>query len=314
MFNIGICYLDSKDKPYILTQARNWEKVFRSEGYNVFYYAIRPDQGDKPKEIEYKCREFILSYHLDLFIVEDLFSSSDTSFLADNILNAIQYTKVKTIAHHHNLWWNESYPKEPKDFPPVSRLIYHVALNTIDQKTLFRKRGIRAFIIPYMYDFEDPVPGKKGDEFVIFCPDIKGMDIEFAKRVEKVLEKRINLEKLGKKNFDFIISPSYEDLDKTDLMLYPAFWQGWGPYILEAIAKKVVIAISDYKVYKRDIAPFEFEFIPFDKPDMIPSFFENKRKRDRSLEKNIKIGRKCFSLDMLSKYIHKILREIKIGF
>ncbi len=309
MKNIGIYYLESFKKSYIFFEIKKWKKVFKELGFNTIDYSISERlffEDIKNKEI---IREEILGFlkneNIDLLILEDLCSIPHFTYLSE----AIHKSSVKLLIHHHNL--------PTKGFYKCKKLkeLYasHVVLNSIDQDKLFKGQGIRARVVPYMYDPDEIRPFKRNWKYLtLFMPDIphmrEGIAIVIKNKLENILGEKVEL----------IKSASLEDLLSSDIMIYPTFFQGWAPYLMEAIAGGVPALISDYKVYKRDISPFEFDFISLGNMESediekainrLVNVMLDERVKNKMISRNREIAERCFSLSMLKRYIKAIVDE-----
>ncbi len=321
MKNIGIYYNHILDKPYILLELKKWEKVFREIGFNVVYYdAFKSSMKkedliplkkirDKKGKIE-EITRFIEKEKIDFIILENFLSSFPFVCQEDEVNTILNRWNVKVFMHHHELPDKKLLSKCLKlyNYPYIK----HIVLNSIDQE-LFRKLGSYARIIPYMYD---PCEGltsiKKEMELILFMPHIPHMREDVAVKVRDGLKERL------KREVKLVKSISLNDLSSADVMIYPTIGVGWAPYLMEAISKRVLILISEYKVYKRDISHFEFDFVSLGNMrdediekalDRLVSIFLDEKIRREMLNRNIDIAEKCFSLSILKEYIEVIMEE-----
>ncbi len=100
----------------------------------------------------------------DLVLIHNIFSFGGHIAAARGFLNWIEKFKLKTIATHHDFFWERrefhlprnSYLKKyiDKYMPPKSEYIKHVVINSITQHELKKRSGIRAEILPDTFDFE----------------------------------------------------------------------------------------------------------------------------------------------------------------
>ncbi len=345
MKRIGICYAEFEGREYVYREAKKWEKVLLELGFEVFFQELSQKVSKKignpwenilegridneriersNKITQEICREFIEENRLDALIVEDLFSTIYGLFFAEGITSSTKETDISLFAHHHTFWWDEEIPQARsikrianKYLPPRDPRICHIVLNTIYFDTLLKQKGIRPYIVPYMFDFAmvSNVSFSQDEEFLIFCPNIPGIKKDMAEKVVNTLR---DCGFWGGK-LKLVVSSSLDVLFSSRLLLYPAVFQGWGPYILEAVAGGIPIAVSNYKVYKRDISHFEFDFISLgdmkeeelaETSRRIVELFSNPEKIESVRRHNIEIVEKCFSLSMLKKYLNAIFLSL----
>jgi len=132
----------------------NSEKEFTQEVYKI--------AGQIEEEISLL---FIKKYSIDILDIENIWS------LPLNIPATIAFYRIakvagiRVIAHHHDFFWervNYSNPtcKTVKDiltfyFPPKDNQTKHIVINSIAQDELEKRRGIKAVVIPNVFDFEE---------------------------------------------------------------------------------------------------------------------------------------------------------------
>ncbi|MBG0771097.1 MAG: glycosyltransferase family 4 protein, partial [Anaerolineaceae bacterium] len=101
---------------------------------------------------------------LDLLMVDNIWS------VAMNIPAAMALEEVRAglglraIAHHHDFYWEKSVKPDWRDpfikevletcLPPRSADITHVVINSLAQTSLKKHTGIRAAVIPNVFDFD----------------------------------------------------------------------------------------------------------------------------------------------------------------
>jgi glycosyltransferase involved in cell wall biosynthesis len=83
------------------------------------------------------------------------------------LIKALDKWQIKTVAVHHDFWFERSFFKKPKYFfikeilnsLPPSRpyIVTHQVINSLAEKELLRRRGIEAEVIGDYFDFEKPV-------------------------------------------------------------------------------------------------------------------------------------------------------------
>ena len=114
--------------------------------------------------IEDRMSSFIKKYEIDILVVENIWALPLNIPAAIAIYKVIKLHKIKTIAHHHDFFWERHYYGNPTCslikqllstyFPPDNRLINHVVINSIARNELKRRRKIQSQVIPNIFDFE----------------------------------------------------------------------------------------------------------------------------------------------------------------
>ena len=116
--------------------------------------------------IEEGLQAFIKSNQIDLLIVNNVWSVALNLPAAMALERVRQKLSIKTLAHHHDFYWERRGGIHPtcqpiqhilgQYFPPIDSSINHVVINSQAQKTLAQKRGIQAGIVPNVFDFDTP--------------------------------------------------------------------------------------------------------------------------------------------------------------
>ncbi|NMC47086.1 MAG: glycosyltransferase family 4 protein [Chloroflexi bacterium] len=113
-------------------------------------------------ELLYKSlKEFIRKNGIDEIIAENILTIPMNIPLGIALARLIRKEEVRTIAHHHDFYWErerfltnclpeilEAY------FPPQDKCITHVVINSLAQKNLLVRTGLKAEIIPNIFDFD----------------------------------------------------------------------------------------------------------------------------------------------------------------
>jgi glycosyltransferase involved in cell wall biosynthesis len=83
-----------------------------------------------------------------------------------SLTDLIAETKIPTIAHHHDFYWERqryqsSLIPDLLDacFPPKLPSIQHVTINSIARNRLKARRGIDSLVVPNVHNFASPPPG-----------------------------------------------------------------------------------------------------------------------------------------------------------
>ncbi len=104
---------------------------------------------------------FVERFDADLLIVENTMSLPMNVPLGIALAEFIGETSMRTIAHHHDFWWERSrYIKSPADdylrsaFPCTMSSVYHVVINSIAARELAFRTGIGSVLVPNVMDFD----------------------------------------------------------------------------------------------------------------------------------------------------------------
>jgi glycosyltransferase involved in cell wall biosynthesis len=117
-------------------------------------------------EMQKPLREFVSSHRLDLIIVQNALAIPMNLPLGVCLARLIGELGLPTIAHHHDFYWERSRYQSgaildllDSTFPPDLPNILHVTINTLAQRRLEARRGIKSLVIPNVLDFASPSPG-----------------------------------------------------------------------------------------------------------------------------------------------------------
>jgi len=235
-------------------ETKKWAKVLEEEGFECFYFAgelDRPEEKSflveeahfthpeiqdiynecfgtdtrktsvtiKIHEIKKKLKKEILAFvdkfGINLLIAENSLTIPLNMPLGIAITEFISETKMPTIAHHHDFYWerknllvNAVGEYLNMAFPPVLPSIRHVVINSYADRELSYRTGISSTIIPNVLDFENPLPppdkyasdvretfGIQKDELLILQPTrvVQRKGIEHAIELTKRLDMKAKL-------------------------------------------------------------------------------------------------------------------------
>ena len=205
--NIALSHFRVGETDGVSLEMKKWKRALEMLGHNVYYLAgstgtsdgyiipelrYQDDQNyklvknayqalsdynhqDELKQavlntagkIEKGLKKFIKEYRIELLVLNNIWS------LGWGIPAAIAFIKVskelglKSIAHHHDFYWERKYYSQPtcslvkeilqNYFPPSDELITHVVINSIAQAELKRRKGLTSFIVPNVFDFKQPL-------------------------------------------------------------------------------------------------------------------------------------------------------------
>ena len=111
-------------------------------------------------KIEGKLRTAFNGHKPDMLIIANCLSLPMHFPLAVALTRIIEEFKIPTLARHHDFWWERKrflksscFPFFKRWFPPNSKYIKHVTINSITQKELKVRLGIESSVIPDTFDF-----------------------------------------------------------------------------------------------------------------------------------------------------------------
>ena len=110
-----------------------------------------------------KLQKFIREFDIELLIVQNAMTIPMNVPLGLALAETISETRMPTIAHHHDFFWERNRfavnavgeylsMAFPADLPHVR----HVVINSPAQRDLAHRRGIAATLIPNVLDFDQP--------------------------------------------------------------------------------------------------------------------------------------------------------------
>jgi glycosyltransferase involved in cell wall biosynthesis len=125
----------------------------------------------KQKIIENELNNIIKKTKPDYLIVSNIFSVGENIPAAGALAKAIVKTNLKTLAVHHDFYWEEVRYKNPTSdfiknqldtyFPFIHPLIKHCTINSIAQRTLKKKKQINPTIFYDTIDYKAKPWAKK---------------------------------------------------------------------------------------------------------------------------------------------------------
>ena len=171
--------------------------------------------------IKEKLLKFIKTKKIAILIPNNLLSVGYHLPALIALSQVIQETKLPTIAHNHDFYFEDSGEVNPtckvaKDIlekyaPPFSPNVQNLVINRLARKALLKRKRIKAQIVPNVFDFSHPLWGKDnynadfretigvGRNDIIFLQATRIMDrkgIELAIRTLAELNRPENLSRL----------------------------------------------------------------------------------------------------------------------
>ncbi len=125
--------------------------------------------------------DFVDKFNIDLIISQNANTIPLNIPLGIALTEFIAETNIRTLAHHHDFYWerdrfmvNAVSDYLSMAFPPVLPSIEHIVINSVADAQLSLRTGISAHIIPNVMDFDNPPPP----------PDEYTLDVKKALAIE----------------------------------------------------------------------------------------------------------------------------------
>ncbi len=122
------------------------------------------------KRIKEELERFVKKFNIEILIPQNALTIPLNISLALALTEFIAETEIKTIAHHHDFFWERKrflrncvWDYFNSSYPPHLPSIEHVVINSSGQNQLALRTGISSTLIPNVMDFEKTAPGK--DEY-----------------------------------------------------------------------------------------------------------------------------------------------------
>jgi len=118
------------------------------------------------KRIKEEIDEFVRRYNIEVLIPQNALTIPLNVPMALALTEYIAETEIKTIAHHHDFFWERKrflrncvWDYFNAAYPPHLPSIEHVVINSSGQNQLALRTGISSTLIPNVMDFDKPAPG-----------------------------------------------------------------------------------------------------------------------------------------------------------
>ncbi len=153
-FLVPEAYFHHSQNQWINTQVLR--KKGRSHSVTELIHVLR-------SHLKTQLHDFIDRFNIDLLVVENALTIPLHISLGLSLTETIAETKIPTIAHHHDFYWerdrfsvNAVNDYLRMAFPPKLPNIKHVVINSEAQEQLALRTGIASIIVPNVLDFENP--------------------------------------------------------------------------------------------------------------------------------------------------------------
>jgi len=164
-----------EEKSFLVEEAHfkhpNIEEIYNEcFGTDTRKTSVTRNIHETKKRLKSEILTFVNKFEIDLLIAENALTIPLNIPLGIAITEFISETKMPTVAHHHDFYWerkrllvNAVGEYLNMAFPPVLPSIRHVVINSNADRELSYRTGISSTIIPNVLDFETPLP--PGDEY-----------------------------------------------------------------------------------------------------------------------------------------------------
>ena len=234
--NVGFVSTRFAGTDGVSLETEKWAEVFERQGFNCFYLAgeldrpaersymakeahfMHPDIRDiyrrcfgtdrRERDVTKKIHElvgelkdhlysFVEKYDIAFLVTENSLTIPLNIPLGLAITEVISETKMPTIAHHHDFFWerqqfltNAVWEYLNMAFPPHLPSIQHVVINSSADNQLSLRTGISSTIIPNVMDFANPPPPV--DEYASDVRESLGIDDDtlFILQPTRVVERK----------------------------------------------------------------------------------------------------------------------------
>ena len=119
------------------------------------------------KRLKREISDFVDKYKIDVLVPQNAVTIPLNISLALALTEYIAETEIKTIAHHHDFFWERKrflrncvWDYFNMAYPPHLPSVEHVVINSSGQNQLALRTGISSTLIPNVMDFNKPAPGK----------------------------------------------------------------------------------------------------------------------------------------------------------
>jgi len=167
----------------------------------VDYRKVEAKVFEQAGKIEGEIREMLKIHKFDCLVVANVFSLPIHFSLAVALSRVIEEKGIKTVSRNHDFWWerkrylkSDCFELFERFFPPKSKLVSHVVINSLAKKEMKKRTGMSSEVIGDCFDFGNGL--NKRDKFnASFRKDLglKEKDIVFLQATRIVPRKRIEL-------------------------------------------------------------------------------------------------------------------------
>jgi glycosyltransferase involved in cell wall biosynthesis len=163
--------LDGGAQPGYLVPAMHFNDAIAETHHDEAFTNLQPSREFFMRLYEHadmlrgEIEKFINQFDIDILVPQNALTIPMNIALGIAIGDVIRRHRIKTIAHHHDFYWERErfIPNDIQDvlneaFPPMLQPIVHVVINKAMKRRLRAFKGIDAFYLPNVFDYETPPP------------------------------------------------------------------------------------------------------------------------------------------------------------
>ena len=190
------------ERSYLVEEAHFTHPEIK-ELHNKFFGVTTRDRAVSKKiyQLAIKLKDhlydFVDKFGIDLIISQNANTIPLNIPLGIALTEFIAETGIRTLAHHHDFYWerdrfmvNAVSDYLSMAFPPVLPSIEHIVINSVADAQLSLRTGISAHIIPNVMDFDNPPPPP--DEYTLDVKKALGIEADelFVLQPTRVVQRK----------------------------------------------------------------------------------------------------------------------------
>jgi hypothetical protein len=158
------------ERTHLVPEAHFLHPAIEALTAQLFEHTTRTDSTSRDVQalkdhLKEHLRQFVMTFHIDILIVENALSLPVNIPLGLALTEFIAQSNIPTIAHHHDFSWERKrfalgaagdYLRAA--FPPSLPSIRHVVINSFAARQLALRAGAGSTLIPNVMDFDNPPP------------------------------------------------------------------------------------------------------------------------------------------------------------
>ena len=128
--------------------------------------AYRKELYEKARVIEESLRKFVVDEQIDFLIPENVWSVAVHPSVSIALTRVMRDLGIPALAHNHDFYWERqdgvaltcgtAIEFAQKYIPPRDPLARHVTINSLGQQALWARKGIKATVVPNVFEFDEP--------------------------------------------------------------------------------------------------------------------------------------------------------------
>ncbi|MEA3341643.1 MAG: glycosyl transferase family 1, partial [Chloroflexota bacterium] len=116
--------------------------------------------------IEHKMRDFVAEKEIDFLIPQNVWSVAANPAVGIALARVMRDLRLPSLAHNHDFYWEHgggvaltcatAIELTQKYLPPRSPLSRYAVINSLAQRELMERKGIKSTVVPNVFDFDAP--------------------------------------------------------------------------------------------------------------------------------------------------------------